>query len=321
MRNFQYALPLSVDEAAKQAQHSGAVLKAAGTDLLDLMKGEVLAPDVLVNLRGMPGLDRIERQGDGFSIGALVTLADIAAHRDLPPTLRQAAGETATPQIRNMATLAGSLCQRPRCWYFRNQHYPCLKKGGATCFAQEGENKFHAIFDNKPCAIVHPSNTATALMALVAEVITNKREIPIDEFFVPARRNLEVENVLERGEVITKVVVKNGLPAGAYREAREKQAFDWALVAAAVSLQLDRGTVRAARIALGSVASTPYRRPEVEAALVGKKLSEKVARTAAELAFVGATPYVDNAYKVPMGKVILKRAILGAGGLPEMGGA
>lgn len=284
------------------------------------MKGYTLAPEVLVNLQGVPGLGRIERHGEEFHLGALVTLAEIGAHKDLPPVLRQAAHEAATPQIRNMASLGGNLCQRPRCWYFRNQHYPCLKKGGATCFAQEGENKFHAIFDNKPCAIVHPSNAGTALLSLEARVVTTKRELGIDEFFVNPRQNLNAEHVLEPGEIVTKVIVKSSLPQGAYREAREKQSFDWALVSAAVGLRMDGGIIKAARVVLGSVAPTPYRRPECEQRLINQKLSPKLAASVAELAFVGATPFADNAFKVPMGKTILRRAILAAGGLPELGG-
>lgn len=313
MKNFEYVLPKSVDEASKAAAEKGARLKAAGVDLLDEMKAYVATPDKVVNLLTVPGMRDIADHKDGTRVGALVTLAQIAAADGLPAVLRQAADEAATPQVRNVATVGGNLAQRPRCWYFRSDAFACSKKGGDTCYAIDGENQYHAIFHTKPCPIVHASNLAPALVALDARVITNKREIDIERFFVLPKEAIDRENVLEPGEVITSVA----FPARArwqscFREARDKESFSWALVAAAVALRMDGDAVGEARVVLGAVAPVPLRSKEAEAELAGKKPTAEVAAKAAEAAFKGATPLSENGYKVQLGKAILKRTILAA---------
>jgi xanthine dehydrogenase YagS FAD-binding subunit len=320
MKDFEYAIPKSVAQATEAMEVPNAFAKGGGTDLLDLMKGYVVEPDRLVHLMQIPELRTIELKGSEIHIGATVTIAELAANLKIPAILREAAFETATPQIRTTGTVGGNLCQRPRCWYFRDADYPCLKKKGPTCFSQEGENKYHAIFDNKPCAIVHPSNLGTALIAMEAQVITDKRTIDIAEFFVLPGDRLYQENVLKPKELVTKVVIKNPSANSAYREIREKQSFDWALVAAGVTLTLESGKVVAARIGLGSVSPVPRRAEAAEKSLIGQKVNEKLAAKAAELALVGATPMTHNAYKVPLAKTIVKRTILAAAGLPEIGG-
>jgi xanthine dehydrogenase YagS FAD-binding subunit len=324
MRNFAYVLPESIEQAQAAAKEKGAVLKAGGIDLLDLMKGDIIQPEKLVNLLTIkgPALREISRKEDGLHIGALATLAELAAHAEAPAVLAHAAGQAATPQIRNVATVGGNLAQRPRCWYFRRNTFPCARKEGNTCYAQKGENKYHALFDNGDCAVVHASSIAPPLVALDAIVVTTKRKIPIEKFFVPTTVDITKEHVLEEGEIITEVVVPAAARnwKNAFREATERDSQDWALVTAAVTLEMDGSTVKSARVALGSVAAVPYRVPAAEAALVGKKITEATAAKAAEAAFAKANPFTDNAYKVPLGRAILKRAILAAAGEREIAG-
>ncbi|MBI2930293.1 MAG: FAD binding domain-containing protein [Planctomycetes bacterium] len=312
MKNFEYVLPGSLEEASKAAADGGAKLKAAGVDLLDEMKNTVATPDKVVNLLSVGGMREIVRTKDGWRVGALVTLAQLADSR-LPAAITAAAGEAATPQIRNVATVGGNLCQRPRCWYYRNRAYACLRKGGTVCYALEGENRYHAIFHNDACAIVHPSNVAPALLALGATVVTNRRSIPIEEFFVLPSDHVDRENVLEDGEIVTEVQVAQSRWSSAYREERERDSFDWATVSAAVALRMDGAVVKDARVVLGAVAPVPLRSKEGERVLIGQRLTEKIAQAAGEAAFKGATPLSDNAYKRLVGPANLKRAILSAG--------
>ena len=324
MRNFAYVLPESVEQAGKEAQVEGAVLKAGGVDLLDLMKARVITPERLVNLSNIrtPALREIAIKDDGAHIGALVTLAQVAAHAQLPRVLAEAAGQAATPQIRNMATVGGNLAQRVRCWWFRSATFPCARKEGNQCYAQQNENKYHAVFDNTDCAAVAPSSLSSPLVALDAVVVTTKRRNPIEQFFVPTTKDITKEHVLEPGEIITEIFVPKASASwkNAYREAGERESQDWQLVSAAVALDMNGNAVKSARIALGAVAVVPYRVAAVEQALVGKPITVATATAAAELAFAKAKPFAENAYKVPLGKAVLKRAILAAAGRPELGG-
>lgn len=321
MRNFAYVLPESIEQASQQSSLKGAVLKAGGVDLLDLMKGDIIAPERLVNLSSVkhPGLREIVVKDDGLHIGALVTLAQLAAAKDVPAVLAEAAGRAATPQIRNMATVGGNLAQRVRCWWFRSSTFPCARKEGNQCFAQKGENKYHAVFDNSDCAAVAPSSLSSPLVVLDATVVTTKRKLPIEQFFVPTATDITKEHVLEPGEIITEVIVPKSTWKNAYREAGERESQDWQLVSASVALDLSGTTVKSARVALGAVAVVPYRAKAVEDALKGKPVNAANAAKAAELAFAKATPFPENSYKVALGKVMLKRAILAAAGLPEIG--
>jgi xanthine dehydrogenase YagS FAD-binding subunit len=321
MRNFAYVLPESIEQASQQAALKGAVLKAGGIDLLDLMKGDIIAPERLVSLRTVkhPGLREIALKDDGLHIGALVTLTQLAGAKDVPAVLAEAAGKAATPQIRNVATVGGNLAQRVRCWWFRSSTFPCARKEGNQCYAQKGENKYHAVFDNSDCAAVAPSSLSSPLVVLDATVVTTKRKLPIEQFFVPTTTDITKEHVLEPGEIITEVIVPKSSWKNAYREAGERESQDWQLVSASVALDLNGTTVRGARVALGAVAVVPYRAKAVEDALKGKPVNAATAAKAAELAFAKATPFAENSYKVALGKVMLKRAILAAAGLPEIG--
>jgi xanthine dehydrogenase YagS FAD-binding subunit len=324
MRSFSYVLPDTLEQASEQASLKGAILKAGGIDVLDLLKGDLIAPERLVNLSHIknPAMREIALKDDGVHVGALVTLAQVAENKAVPAVVAEAAGKAATPQIRNVATVGGNLAQRVRCWWFRSATFPCARKEGNQCYAQNGENKYHAVFDNSECAAVAPSSLSSPLVVLDAVVVTNKRRIPIEQFFVPTTKDITKEHVLEAGEIITEVVIPKATSGwkNAYREAGERESQDWQLLSASVALDLSGSTVNAARVALGAVAVVPYRLQDVENALKGKPVNAANAARAAELAFAKAKPFQENAYKVPLGKAVLKRAILAAAGLPELGG-
>ncbi len=246
--------------------------------------------------------------------------------------LAEAAGHAATPQIRNMATLGGNLLQRPRCWYFRAEAFPFRRKGGTTCFAIDGENAYHAIFDNGTCAVVHPSATAVALVALGASLAiagpSGNREAKLESIFVRPEQDVTREHSLAPAEIITAVRIP-GLPAGAasaYTKLGEKESYDWPI--AEVACVLERaghvgepgwgspnpsgGRCTKASVVLGAAAPVPWRSHEAEAALAGQPLGEDAARAAAKAAVKGATPLSGNAYKLPVFEAVVRRTILAA---------
>jgi len=328
MKAFERIQPASWEDASAAlaaAQKAGvlAEAKGAGTDLLDRLKERTAAPDRVVDLRRLTGNDAIEKSPSQVAIGALVTLTRVAEglHAELP-ALADACEGAATPQIRNVATLAGNLCQRPRCWYFRSADFACLKKGGSECFAQKGENVFHAVFGNHNCAIVHPSAAGVALAAYGARIETlsggARRTISIADFFVTPEANLASENSLAAGELITRVVVprRAGLRS-AYRKIKHKQTFDWPLADAAVVYRDDGGVARDVRIVIGSVAPVPWRVRKAEALVEGQRIDGALAARAGAAATDGATPLERNAYKLPLVSAAVRRALLGAAGLPD----
>ena len=323
MNRFEYVRAKSAKEAVDLlVAAKGAVVKASGTDLVDRMKSFIETPSRVVSLSGAADLGGVSVEVGATRLGALATLAKVAETIKEGPlkALGQAAGEAATPQIRNVATVGGNLCQRPRCWYYRLGEVPCLKKGGKDCPALTGDNRYHAIFDTSPCPIVHPSNLAGPVVAFGATIhvqgAKGARDIPADKFFSLPKEDIARENVLEPGEVLTSVSVPSWEGAtSAYLEGREKESFDWSLGNATVVLKLADGVCKEARVVLGSVAPVPRRVVAAETALVGKKIDEAVAAEAARVAFADATPLSGNAYKIPMGRAITKRAILAAAGL------
>jgi xanthine dehydrogenase YagS FAD-binding subunit len=326
---FEWLDPKSLDEAfaalgAEPGEAEGAaLLKAGGVDVIDRLKEGLDSPLRLVNLRNVPGLDRIEKQPDGgLAIGPLATLAQLDADsqvRALYPALADAAGHAATPNVRQAATIGGNLLQRPRCWYFRNADFHCLKKGGGRCYAQEGENEYHAVFGNRVCAIVHPSAAATALTAIGAQLqvasAKKRRSIAIDDFFIRPDSDIQHENVLGPGEILVGIQLPAPAPGmrTAYLKLGEKESFDWPLAEAAVRLDLEGGVVKSARIVLGAAAPIPWRATKAEAWLVGKALNEDTARQVAAAAIEGATPLAHNAYKLPILETVVRRALLAAG--------
>lgn len=320
MNRFELARAASVAEAHALAKEKpGSVLKAGGIDVLDHLKEHLLEPARVIDLKGIPGMTPIRVEGDGsLRIGALATLAQVAAHRgvrETHPALAQACGEAASPQIRNVATLGGNLLQRPRCWYYRLESYHCLKKGGGVCYAINGENRYNVIFGGGPSYAVHPSNAAVALVALNASLVLEgpkgSRTVAAADFFTLPAENPWSENSLDVHEVLLEVRVP---PArgfrSTYQAVRERAAFDWPLVAVAIALRREGGTVREARIVLGAVAPTPWRVPKAEQALVGKPLDEASASAAAQAAIFGAAPLSDNGYKVDLVQVLVRRTLL-----------
>ena len=305
MKSFEYINAGTVEQAIEALETEGRVLKAGGIDLLDEMKAGVVAPDGLVNLLSIQGL-RDVREVDGRTVfGALMTLAEVA--KAAPGALGQAAHEAATPEIRNMATLGGNLCQHSRCAYYRLPEFPCLRRGGSECPAILGQNKYHALFDNKVCPDVQPSNLAPVLVALDAKILTQEREIPAAEFFVAGPERM---NSLREREVVVGVAVSSAAPS-AYVEFREKQSVDWALASAAVALG------DAPRVVLGHVSPVPRRATKVEEAIAGKTMTADLAAKASEAADDGATPLSHNAYKRKLVRAVVRRALLAAAGIKD----
>ena len=308
--------------AALAAPGGRAVPLAGGMDLLGLMKDYVLQPDRLVSVKELDATI-IKGPGGGLRIGAAVTLADLAAHADarrMYPALTEAAAEVGTPQIRNAGTVGGNLNQRPRCWYFRNEEFDCLKKGGSRCFAVDGENQYHAILGGGPCYIVHPSSLAVPAIALDARFRlvgpAGEREVAAADYYQTPDKNLMGETVLGPAEILTHVILPApGQTRNATYEVRFKQSHDWPLAMASVAVSLQGQNVRAARIVMGAVAPVPWRSAAAESALTGKRLTEQVAMEAADAAVAAAKPLSGNAYKVQIARTAVKRAIMKAGGL------
>jgi xanthine dehydrogenase YagS FAD-binding subunit len=322
MKNFQYAPARDAKQAVSLLSNDwdAARVMAGGTDLLDEMKERLVETERIVHLQPA-AFGYIKNTPQHFLIGATTTIASLETSTPIAQklaALQQAAASVATPQIRNAGTVGGNLCQRPRCWYYRNVEYPCLKKGGSTCYAKEGANKYNAIIGGGPSYIVHPSDCAPALMALGASVrimgSKGERVVPLDNFFVLPRKDVMRENILEPNEVITEILVAQ--PAAGttstYLKFKERETQDFALASAAVALTSKNGVVQSARVVLGGVAPIPWRSAEAEAVLKGKKVTPELAQAAAIAALKPAKPLDDNEYKVPLAQTIVRRAILAA---------
>jgi xanthine dehydrogenase YagS FAD-binding subunit len=321
VKAFAYVNATSEKEAvAALSSERGKVLPlAGGMDLLGLMKDYIAQPDTLVNVKNLPSTIAVPAQGLTM-IGAAARVADVAAHDALAkayPALTYAAGEVGTPQIRNMGTVGGNIMQRPRCWYFRNEEFHCLKKGGPRCFAVDGENQFHAIFGDAPCHIVHPSSLAVPVIAYGGRFRVigpqGEREIEADKFFVMPDRNMYGETVLEPNELVTHVILPSQPNVkSAHYEVKFKQSHDWPVTMASVALTMSGTTVQSARVVLGAVAPVPWRSAAAEAVLKGKTVTDQVAAEAADAAVKTAVPMSQNAYKVQLARTTLIRTILKA---------
>jgi len=324
MKNFTYYQPTTTQQAVGllDAKWGTSELLAGGTDLLDLQKEYIAQPSKVVSLTGIKDLVKLTAGNAGAVIGAATKLAAIADHADLKkrfPALCDAAGQVGGPQIRNMGTLGGNLCQRNRCWYFRDEHVNCLLKGGDKCFALDGENQYHAVFSQgHKCVIVNPSTLAPVLIALNATAVIlgpkGERKVLLSKFFRAPVRPSEREHSLAPNEIVTLVAIPDhGLKNASY-EVRHKQAYDWPLVQAAVAFKLDGGKARGVRIVLGHVAPTPHVAESAAAALEGKEVTEQTAAAAGKAATDGAKPLSQNAYKLRLIEVAVKRALLTAAG-------
>ncbi|MFB3829089.1 MAG: xanthine dehydrogenase family protein subunit M, partial [Bryobacteraceae bacterium] len=307
MQAFEYANPATVQEAVALlgARWGEADVLAGGTDLLSLMKDYIHTPKRVVNIKNIKELGGIQKTATGYRIGAIVTveeLMDNAEIRKMYPSLYQAAQGISSQQIRNMGTVAGDLCQRPRCWYFR-QGFGLLAKQ-----TPDGENKYHAILGNAgPAYFVSASSFGPALVALGATVRavskTGARDIPAQRFFVTPSKEGMREIALQPGEIVTEIVIPATSARNATYEVRQKEALDWPLAAASVALRMKGSTVASARIVLGHVAPTPWLSAEGAKAITGKAVNEESAAEAAKAALEGATPLSQNAYKVQLARV------------------
>jgi xanthine dehydrogenase YagS FAD-binding subunit len=323
MQNFEYVSPTTLQSAVHllaEAQGESAVL-AGGTDLLSLMKDRIVTPARVVDLQKLKELKRIQFQtGSGLRLGALVTFDELienAEARRHYPALVQAAQGVTSPQVRSMGTVGGDLCQRPRCWYYRNG-FGLLATYQGKPLVPDGENLYHAILGNSgPAYFVSPSSLGPALLALGATVRLHgpegARELEVAKFFVTPGSETESEHALKPHEILTEIVVPPaaGIKMAVY-EVRQKEALDWPLVAAAVALSMDGGTVKRARVVLGHVAPVPWQSPEAEQALVGKTFMAELADEAGKAAVSKATPLSKNAYKVQLARRAVKRALLRA---------
>ncbi len=318
MQPFNYLIADTLDAALAEYAENRPALKAGGIDLVDRMKERLATPAVVLSLGEVEALRYIEPEGEGVRLGCLTTLADIGRSELLNSryaALAESAGHAATPQVRERATLGGNLCQRPRCWYFRAIHFHCLKKGGATCFAVEGENQYHAVLGGGPCHIVHPSNCAPPLVAMEALFVVRRagaeeRVIPAREFFVLPSSALDRENVLAPGEILTEVRIPRAPDQSATIELREKQSFDWPLAMASVA----RVEGRRWNVCLGAVAPVPWVSEEAAEVLGSADITPELAARAGEAAAQAAQPMSDNGYKTQLIKVAVKRALLKAAG-------
>lgn len=328
MRPFQYQRADTLEGAVKAAGTGGTTSQfiAGGTTLSDLMKLDVMRPERLVDVNPAAGgsAGRIEATKSGLRLGALVRMAEAAEHPAILadyPVIAQALQLAASQQIRNMASLGGNLLQRTRCEYFRQVSWPCNKREpGSGCAAMDGVNRLHAVLGTSDaCIASYPGDFAQALVALdaVVETVREKggpRHIALSDLHRPPGDTPQVETVLEPGELITAITV----PAGSwtrrslYLKIRDRDSYAFALASAAVALELDGDSVREARIALGGIATVPWRAREAEAALRGKILDEASATAAAEAALAGARPRGDNAFKVPLAKQTIVRALMDA---------
>ena len=335
MNKFSWYEAKSVEDALQQVNSTvseelyaptgdAAVIKSGGIDVLDWVKEGLLRPQKVINIRNIPGLDRMSFDAKkGMSIGANVTLSEIGSSQEIKEkyfALHQAVNHAATPQLRNMSTLGGNIAQRNRCWYFRSAEHQCFRKSGDRCFARHsetGENENHAIIDNGSCVSVHASSIATALMAFKASVVIvgadgKKKEVSMDDFFVPAGKDLAKETILGPKEIITEVILpspsKNSRSYYIKQVARES--YDWSLGDVAVVMETSGNNCKSASIVLGAAAPVPYRSVQAEQAMEKKEINEGNAMAAAEAAMTVARPLSKNGYKVPLFKSIIKQAIM-----------
>lgn len=321
MRAFEYVSPQSRAQAVSLLGTSwgNTEILAGGTDLLALMKDDILAPKRLVNIKDIKDLRGVSSSAQGLHIGASTLLGDIADDTNVKrnyPALAEAVMEAASPQIRNMATIGGNLCQRPRCWYFRNGLGLLANPNGKDLVA-EGENRYHAILGNDgPAKFVSASTIVPILIAYGAKVRlegpNGKRELALEKFFVMPKSEDERECDLRPNELVTELVLPSATNIkAAHYEIRQKEAFDWPLAMAAVALNT---SAKSARVVLGHVAPVPWPSPEAEQALSGQSINADIAQKAAEAAVQNAKPLSQNAYKVQLARVAVKRAILKAAG-------
>lgn len=330
MKNFELLTPQTLERAIEILPHGRSATErekvrilAGGQDLLTEMKEHLIAPEALVSLRALEGLEGVVLGDQGqVRIGALTKLVDLEEDAQLGAShaaIVEAAGSIASPQIRSRATAGGNLCQRPRCWYYRSEHTPCIKKGGAECFSYSGQNKYNAILGGGPSYIVHPSDLAPALIARDAEVTLQgprgERRLSLERFFtLPSEGSILRENVLAADEVLTAIDVP--APEGGaarwrstYIKFKERDSYDFAVGAVALAVALDGDTISDCRLVLGAVAPIPWRSLEGEDVLRGQSLDDETAIAAAEAALADAVALDHNGYKIPLTQGLIRKAV------------
>lgn len=316
MNAFEYATALSTDSARDLVGSQGAYI-AGGNDLLGLLKDYLIGANILVNIKSLPGLNTIQNDDKKWTLGALVTIADVENNDGIKtafPGLHDAAAEIASPQIRNVATVGGNLAQHSRCWYFRHRDTVCLKKNGDLCYARESDNRYHSLFTGNTCISPVVSSLATMFAALdaTAFVLRDGKETPMkmDELYHRAWENPLAHNSLNPGDLIVRVEIPTARTRSAYLQVSDKHTFDWALVSCAAAANVVDGKLDQPRVALGSISPVPH---QVEAAndfLDGKPLTDDVVSQAADMILKDAKPLQHNAYKVPMAHALVRRALL-----------
>jgi xanthine dehydrogenase YagS FAD-binding subunit len=336
MRPFAYTRAETIDEAvamlardaASEATRPRAL--AGGTDLLTLMKGEIVNPVGLIDIKRLDGIsDTIEQDAGHVRIGALTTLARIQNDPLIQKShaaLGEAATVAASPQLRNMATIGGNLLQRPRCWYFREDEVQCWLKGGDDCPAVEGENQYHALFGDSPCHAVHPSDLATALVTLDASVIVHgsvgERSVPIGDFFALPSADRRIEHKLAVDDLIVAITLPDhpatSRSTSTYLKAMERKVWAFALVGVGARLVIHNERISEARLVLGGVSQIPWRVPEAESALIGAEPGSDLFARVAEIALRDAAPMSKNAYKIPLTKALVTRALEAASDTTEI---
>ena len=329
MRGFDLYDATTVSQAIDLLKaHSGKTVKVlgGGSDLVGgVMKDWVYGkgmplPDVLIDITTIKDLTAIKVDGGSVTIGAAATLTDIIESADIAakfPLLVSAAASVASPLIRNFGTLGGNINQRPRCWFFRGEDFACYKKGGDFCYAVTGDNRYHAIIGGELCYIVHPSDTATALLALNAKAkiagVGGSRDVPFDSYFVGPREDVLRETVLKKDEFMTYVEIPNpaaGTKFG-WSKLKDRQVYDFAVVSVAAAFTVEGGNWKDGRITLGGVSPVPYRAKVVEDALKGKDIKANIKQAAAAIRSV-ARPMSLNGYKVDLATTLIERTVLEA---------
>ncbi|MDR3456742.1 MAG: FAD binding domain-containing protein [Verrucomicrobiae bacterium] len=316
MKAFQYATAHSTDSARELVAGNGLYL-AGGNDLFGLLKEYLVGADLLVNIKSLPGLNKVEHGKTFWTIGSLVTVAEIEDHAEIKkvfPGLHDAAAEIASQQIRNVATVGGNLAQHSRCWYFRHRDTQCLKKHGDLCYARDGENRYHSLFTGNSCISPVVSSLATTFAALDATAIVlrdgQETRMSMAELYHGAWENPLAHNSLDKGDLILRVEIPTTRTRSAYLQVSDKHAFDWALVSCAAAAAVVDGKLKSPRVALGSISPVPHQVEAANSFLDGKVLDDATATQAADLILKDAKPLEHNAYKVPMAHAIIRRTLL-----------
>lgn len=320
MNNFKYLQPKSLQDAGTlMKQNKNALLYAGGTDALGLIKNNIISPANLVNLKQIKGLNEIiYTAGKEIKIGALVNLVDIAAHpviREKFTVLAEAANSIASPQFRNVATIGGNICQRPRCFYFRGDFH-CIRKGGDLCYAAVGENKYHCIVGGDPCYIIHPSDSAVALLALDAKfsIYSDKKLKLVSawDFFILPSVDPTRENILMPGEILESIVIPEPDKGSKskYIKFMEREVFDFAVVSVAAVVKKSEGKIVKGSVAFGGVAPKPWHIDSLNKNLTGLSTDEDSITAFSKKTFIDASPLEKNGYKIPLVRNLLKRILI-----------